>query len=150
MASFNTPVGEAAAPGRVQRSQFYGLVLGQDIHAPMGVEWDLARRSGKRVLAFRKELLPTPAARAFEVQTGAIWQTYHTPMELARLLQKALARELMDGAEHYGVSPEEWLKLKAWLGEIKEKVKEGKGEKRPDKRRGAGGGGVILPRQKSN
>ena len=57
------------------------------------------------------------------------------------LIQKALARRIVEGAEIYAISPIEWETLSALV----EQPSRGEMDKRePEEASGAGGGGVII------
>ena len=140
--------GELLAPAleAVVDCDFYVFLLGTDVTAPVGVEWDAALGAGKTPLAFLKDVTHTPAARAFArfaERSGVRWTPFSDPQELGVLVQRALARWVLDRAEAYGLSPVEWETLSAFLE--KQRLEEGQvpGEA-GQKPQGAGGGGVIL------
>jgi len=122
----------------------YLILLGRDIAAPAGVEWDVAHRSGKKPLAFLNDVLRTPAAQAFVRATGDHWTLFATERELACRVQAALIEHLLAGPLRYGLSVVEYETLSALSeaasahGEATEPLR----EKMLDG--GAGGGGVIL------
>ena len=60
----------------------YILALGEDIRAPMGVEWNLVRRAGRTPLAFLKEVTRTPAAQEFMKTAGLEWTGYRAAADL--------------------------------------------------------------------
>ena len=65
--SYTPPAADptAADPHSAARAHVYVLALGEDIRAPMGVEWDSARRAGVKAVALLHEGPRTPAAQAF-------------------------------------------------------------------------------------
>ncbi|HID65193.1 MAG TPA: DUF4062 domain-containing protein, partial [Anaerolineae bacterium] len=96
--------GDPLAPAldAIRNCDVYVLLLGTDIRAPVGLELITARRTGKTVLAFLKEETSrTPAARAFTRDTGLSWTPFHSGQELENLIQKALARRILEGAGSY-------------------------------------------------
>ena len=126
----------------------YLFLLGQDITAPAGVEWDIARRSGKEPLAFLKDVLHTPAAQVFIREAGVTWVRFASDEELMNLIQTALAERLLERELEYGLSVVEHEALSALLQRREEEEgKEGPpAEVSPIEGRpgGAAGGGVIL------
>ena len=129
----------------VAACDIYLFLLGQDITAPAGVEWDIARRSGKKPLAFLKDVLHTPAAQVFIREARVTWTHFASVEELMDLVQVALAEHLLERELEYGLSVVEHEALSALL----QKREEEEGplaevspiEGRPG---GAAGGGVIL------
>ena len=140
--------GESLAPvlEAVMDCDFYVFLLGTDVTAPVGVEWDAAS-AGKTPLAFLKDVPHTPAAQAFArftERSGVRWTPFGDTQELGVLVQETLARRILDRAEAYGLSPVEWETLSAFL----EKQRQEEGGRVPEEAvqepQGAGGGGVIL------
>jgi len=141
--------GEPLAPvlEAVADCDFYVFLLGTDVTAPVGVEWDAALEAGKTPLAFLKDVPHTPAARAFArfaERSGVRWTPFSDPQEPGVLVQETLARWILDRAEAYGLSPVEWETLAAFR-EKQRPEEVGRGlEEVVQEPRGAGGGGVIL------
>jgi hypothetical protein len=128
----------------VAECDLYVFLLGRDIAAPAGVEWDLARRLGKQPLAYEKDVLRFPAALAFRRDERVTWTPFGGRKELGELLQRALASHLRDRALHYGLSVEEYQALAALLETTQEKAA-GPGQSlTEDRAAGAAAGGVIL------
>jgi hypothetical protein len=98
----------APALEAVAASHFYALLMGTDITAPVGSELHIARLGGKRILAFLKDGTRTPAARVFIKDATLEWNPFRSEDELGRLLQKALAEQILEGAQIYGISPVDW------------------------------------------
>ena len=126
----------------LRASQFYLILLGMDITAPVGVEWLAARNADLTTFAFRKvDRTPSPAAAFFARDSGISWVLYQTPQEFIRRFERALIGQLIGGTPGYG------LEL-ADIEELSERLRAGEREmEKPDgeERRGAGSGGVILP-----
>ncbi|MFQ5852554.1 MAG: hypothetical protein ACE5JU_18490 [Candidatus Binatia bacterium] len=98
----------ASALEAVRSCDFYVLLLGTDIRAPVGLELITAQRARKTTLAFLKEETPrTPAARVFIRDAQVSWTPFHSGQELESLIQKALVRRILEGAESYAISPVE-------------------------------------------
>lgn len=126
----------------VRACDFYVLLLSTDIRAPVGLELITAHRARKTILAFLKEeTARTPAARVFIRDAQVSWTPFHSGQELEILIQKALARRILEDAEIYAISPVEWETLSALVEQpsYKEMDKQG-----PEESGGAGGGGVII------
>jgi hypothetical protein len=136
----------AAALEAVVDCDFYVFLLGTDVTAPVGVEWDTALEASKTPLAFLKDVPHTPAAQAFArfaEMRRVRWTPFGDPQELGILVQETLARRILDRAEAYGLSPVEWETLSALLEN--QRPEEGQVlEEAVQEPRGAGGGGVIL------
>ncbi len=124
----------------LRQSQFYLIVLGSDIVAPMGIEWRMARENGIKTFAFRNvETGFTPAAIFFSRHVGIPWHDYQTPGEFIHSFERSLITELIEGTPGYGLDMDDIHILSARLEALEEKE-----EDEDDERRGAGRGGVIL------
>lgn len=139
--------GEPLAPAleTVAASHFYALLLGMDIRAPVGSELYVARQRGKRIVAFLKDGPRTPAARVFVKDALLEWTHFRSADEIGPLLQRALAEQILEGAQTYGISPVDWETLSAFLAEFKDqKGLEREGEGTTPGYRGAGEDAVIV------
>jgi hypothetical protein len=119
----------------------YILVLGADFAAPMGLEWNRARLSRRKLIAFRKRVLRSPSAQKLVREAGASWHEFETPSDLKALVGRQLARLILDQGEEFGLH----------LGDVESLVsivEEGDQEApvKPERRHGAGRSGVILGR----
>ncbi len=119
------------------------VLLGADFAAPMGSEWQAARRHQRRMLTFSKRLSRSPSAQWAFHQKGVTWNLFTSPAELEQLLIRRLARALLDIGEHVGLHLPDVERLLTLLAEepTEEPVEE-PGE--PDRRSGAGRSGIIL------
>jgi hypothetical protein len=95
--------------------RFYFL-LGRDITAPAGTEWDLAMQLQRTVIPFRRRSPITPSAFLFI--TRAIlqvelsdWRFFDTPLALARLVAIELIETLLHPENRYGLTTGETLLL---------------------------------------
>jgi len=126
----------------LRASQFYVILLGMDITAPIGVEWRIARQANLTAFAFRKlDRTPSPAAAVFARDSGISWQMYHTPQEFILRFERALIAQLMAGTPGYGLDLADIQELAHRLEACEGETEKPGGEER----RGAGAGGVILP-----
>lgn len=125
----------------LQSADFFVLLVGSDITAPVGVEYVTAREHGIPSFCYRNTgATPSPALSAFVRQVRTDWRLYATPQAFAGDLRKQLVRRLIEGTPGYGLSLQEIERLAAELREDDE-IERGA----MDDRRGAGRGGVILP-----
>jgi hypothetical protein len=127
----------------IRQCHFFILILGMDITAPVGAEWDLARRAGRTVLAYLKEVNRTPAALVFVRDSRIPWAPFRTPEELGQKVESDLARLLLD---HIGALGLTVADLESLSGLLKQAETAGPPEaaKSQPERGGAGGGGIIL------
>ncbi|HHX64523.1 MAG TPA: hypothetical protein GX702_06500 [Chloroflexi bacterium] len=143
--------GEYANPDLtvLQAADFYVILMGMDIVAPMGVEWNVARQAGITTYAYRKiGVPPSPAASVFVRDAGVHWEHYETPSQFATKIERALLTRLIEGTPGYGLDLADLEEISARLKELEEEEEEspeGARDRRGEERRGAGGGGIILP-----
>ncbi|MBI5877643.1 MAG: hypothetical protein HZB53_08340 [Chloroflexi bacterium] len=118
--TFTPGPGEPLDAAAVARADAHILVLGEDITAPVGLEWQIARRAGRLPALFRREMLHTPAADAFarDVTQYADWRPYRDAADLRRIALGWLGKHLLDRATRYALNPDEQEKLRAWLAEL--------------------------------
>ncbi|MDQ7029512.1 MAG: hypothetical protein Q9O62_06915 [Ardenticatenia bacterium] len=113
-----SPLGETPLNrDALQKAALYVLVMGSDIRAPVGLEWHVARRAGRPVVAFLKRgVSRTPAGQVFVQDARVHWQPFATPADLSAQVQRVLAEHLVRQANRYGLTPEEVGRLKAYIG----------------------------------
>lgn len=92
------------------------FLLGQDITAPAGSEWDLAWQLERPVVALRTPRRMTPAALQFLRLTALQiptedWRLFRSDAELAHLVGLDLIDTLLHFANRYGLSVDEVLAL---------------------------------------
>jgi hypothetical protein len=92
------------------------FLLGQDISAPAGSEWDLAWQLERPVVALRTTRRLTPAALQFlRLSTLQIpaedWRSFRSDAELARLVGLDLIDTLLHFANRYGLTVDEVVAL---------------------------------------
>jgi hypothetical protein len=128
----------------VAACHLYLFLLGRDIAAPAGVEWDVARRSGKNRLAFLKDVLRTPAAHAFVREAGDRWALFADDGELAEMVQAAIVQHLLAEPLSYGLSVVEYEALSGLSEAAGGALESSEPSRGGMPEGGAGGGGVIL------
>jgi len=107
----------------VRESDFYILLLGEDITAPVGAELDAALEAGVLVFAIVKDVAHTPAGRFFRYNSIEWWESFGNVGELRRLVVHRFSQALVDGSPGYGLSAEEIAGLMQYL----RKVEKGEG-----------------------
>ena len=95
------------------------FLLGNDITAPSGSEWDLAMQLERPLLAIRKPGRLTPAAREFlrhaQFQVAAReWRIFRSDAELGRIIALDLADMLLHPLNRYGLSVADMEAVNAW------------------------------------
>jgi hypothetical protein len=126
----------------IRRCDLFILILGADFAAPMGLEWQAVRGTGKPVLAYRKRVLRSPSAQQMLREARLAWGEIESAQELKAQVIRNLAQTLLDGSERFGLDLGD---VEGLLGLVQ--VEEVVVPAEPDRRRGAGRGGVILDRR---
>jgi len=125
----------------LRASQFYLILLGMDITAPVGVEWLAARDAGLATFAFRNlDRTPSLAAAFFARNSGISWLPYRSPREFICRFERDLITQLIEGTPGYGLALADIEELSRRL-QARERDLASPGR---EERRGAGGGGVIF------
>jgi hypothetical protein len=127
----------------VEACDFYALLLGTDISAPVGSELYVARRAGKRISAFLKEVPRTPAAQVFVKQSPAQWRYFSSEEDLESLIQKAIVDQVLELPETYGITLADWEALSTLSHKLGEEAPEHKSGDTP-LHGGAGSNAVIV------
>ena len=142
-----TPIhGEPSDPASqaVESCDFYALLLGRDITAPVGSELRVARTTGKRIAAFLKEVPHTPAAQVFLKDSPVQWKEFKDADDLGPLLQRSLVEQILQRPNAYRISVADWEALSALSAELeKEALRQRKPEDAPSGG-GAGSDAVII------
>lgn len=128
----------------IEASDFFLLLFGSDIRAPVGWELRAARRAGKKPLAFLKNVAHTPAARIFLRETRIDWIAYDSPRELGSLVQKTLAEQILERTQDLSLNLTQLEAFSAFLEELGGRKPEGETEEAGRQGCGAGEGGVVL------
>jgi len=117
------------------------FLLGADITAPAGAEWQLAEKLERSLYPLRKATRVTLAAQDF-MRLGFFhgWTVFRTPSELERLITLDLVRILNHPKNRYGLTLNE-LELLNLHGR---RIRESMPLPQTDEPTGAEGGGVLL------
>ncbi len=127
----------------VANCDFYALLLGADISAPMGSELHAALTTGKRIVALLKEGPRTAAARFFATQSGVAWRRFDDQESLRHLLQKSVVEQILESPEAYRITVADWEALSALSAEVEKETSRGKEEATPW-HGGAGRDAIIV------
>ena len=100
----------------ITESDFFVLLMGADVQAPIGAELSLAQRTGLIPHAYLKDTAQTLAARAFVRHSGLTWSRFSTSAEAAALLIYDLSQEILDRAVALEIAPAEWQVLSDYVG----------------------------------
>jgi hypothetical protein len=148
----HTRPGEAADIGEalafIERCDLYVIVLGADFAAPMGIEWQRAQDARKPTLAYAKRELHSPSAQkllreaSIARDAGITWTPFESPQDLKAYATQALAQTLLDQGETFGLLVDDINGLLTVLEKEDEEPPD-----KPDRREGAGRGGIILGRE---
>lgn len=115
------------------------FLMGNDITAPAGLEWNLAWRLERSLLQIRRSPKPTPAAQEFFHLTRLPWLEFRSDADLVKLVTIDLARLLNNPTNRYGLTLPELERLQTHLRHL---------ERNPLQAGvmlgGAEGGGVLL------
>jgi len=129
---------EAAAAAHVHL-----LVLSSDIRAPLGAEWQAARRAGHMPVLFLQQAVPrTLAALAFvrELERHTAWRSYRDAADLHRQALALLTEHILSEASIYRLGAGEMERLRAW----QEQLEKAAGQPEEPAGKGAGAGGIIF------
>jgi hypothetical protein len=119
------------------------FLLGQDISAPAGSEWDAARAARRPLLALLKDVTRTPAGQEFQRYGQDGWVRFRSAEELERQVRGWLVRQLLDHAEPLRLTLPEIEQLATLHGKLKDELAAPPSPP-GDPAAAAGGGGVIL------
>jgi hypothetical protein len=126
----------------IEQCDLYVIVLGADFAAPMGIEWQRSQEALKPTLAYAKQELHSPSAQKLLRESGIAWTPFELPQALKTHATQALAQMLLDQGEMFGLHVKD---IDGLLAVLDKKDEEPSG--RPDRREGAGRGGIILGRE---
>lgn len=119
--------GEAVDLDAVARADFHVVLLGGDIRAPIGMEWQTARRLGHSPVLFLKEGIPrTLAAESFKryVEEWATWRLFKSQEELRSEVYRLIVDHLLGCSQYYHLSSAEMKKLIGWRDNLDQRLKD--------------------------
>lgn len=131
----------------VAQADLHLLLLGGDIRAPIGLEWQAARRAGRLPALFLKQdALRTPAAHAFVRYLGEqfTWHAYKDSPDLRLQALKLIAGHILERTLYYALSPDELGRLTQW----REELEAGKASTVDEAPGGAGESSLIFSRER--
>jgi hypothetical protein len=143
----HTPLGREPGDPTMQEvatCDFYVLLLGADITAPVGAELHVARKTGKRIVAFLKEVPRTPAAYVFVKRLSEEWQRFSRERELRRLFQTALIDQILERPENHRITVADWEALSLLSAELADEKPQENQEEASPRHGGAGSDAVIV------
>ena len=123
----------------IEQCDLYVIMLGSDFAAPMGLEWQRSQDTRKPTLAYAKRVLHSPSAQKLLRESGIAWTSFESPYALKTHATQALAQMLLDQGEMFGLHVDDIDGLLT----VRDRKDEPSTD-RPDRREGAGRGGIIL------
>lgn len=99
------------------------FVFGEDIRAPIGYEWHLSRRMGRKPPFIIKENIPrTIAGRDFlkRISSYPKLLSYNTLAEFRKLVLTQIGRHIMKHAEHYAIKALEFENISKFIEDLEE------------------------------
>ena len=127
------------------------FLMGRDITAPAGAEWDLAWKLERRILPLRTPGPRSPAGERFLRFLPMGWITFRNRAELSHVILLDLVELLLHPENRYGltmVEQERLLRLHRRLGEQRAAASASSGKKEETilgaAEGGMAGGGVLL------
>lgn len=98
----------------LQTADLHILVMGTDIRAPVGLEWQIATYAGRQSRAFlKREVSRTPAGQNFIREIRAFWQPFNNATDLSYQAQRMLIEHLLGHKGDYALTPLEVEQLEA-------------------------------------
>jgi hypothetical protein len=131
----------------VTNAGLHVLIMGGDIRAPVGLEWQLALQAGRQPVALLKqEATRTPAGQQFVrlVRDAQDWVPFAGAADLRRKVLSLLAEHILDHAAYYVLKPDEIAYLMAWQKELASQPAAVDEETRG----GAGESSILLSRER--
>lgn len=105
----------------IQNAFTHLLILGGDIRAPIGHEYQIAKQVGRPPLCLLKRgVNRTAAAVDFQrfVALDTQWQPISDPANLRRFVLEKIGAKLLKQTAHIGLTATEYDQVSAWLDEM--------------------------------
>jgi hypothetical protein len=126
----------------LQATDLHFLVMGTDIRAPVGLEWDAVRYGQRPSVAFLKQnAARTPAGQVFVHDASVVWQSFTDAADLSRQVRRLVVEHLLQRAARYALTPTEVEQLEA-LRTVEKPTDQ------PAESESAGRSAVILSRER--
>ncbi len=143
-----SPHGEKKVDERsLQDADLHILILGTDIRAPIGYEWYLSRRLGRKPLSFLKKGIPRTLAAGNFIRSLSNYSNWLTFGSLADLRYQALnhiGQTIQKQANYFDIKNEEFENLSAFM----EDLDDNQPEQQNLVEGGAGENSIILSRER--
>lgn len=143
-----SPIGEKKVDEKlIHESDLHILILGTDIRAPIGFEWYLSRKLGRRPAFFRKMGIPrTPAAGNFirSLSNYSNWLTFDNFADLRFQALNHIGKTILTQTAYFNLKKEEFKSLSSFIDELEDK----KIDQLSGIDGGAGEDSVILSRER--
>lgn len=123
------------------------FLLGHDITAPSGAEWDLAWKLERSVFPLRTQGKLTPAGEEFTRNVFIKWTIFRSATELARIVTQDLINILNHPTNRYGLSVNDLERLQLHARQLDREAREA--ASMVHEPGGAEGGGVLLDNLRS-
>lgn len=123
------------------------LLLGEDIRAPVGHEWIMARRAGKRPQPFlREKTQRTSAGQNFIrfVEASTSWEYFRDLLDLRQKVLLLLSGYILQQSISYALSQSEIDRLQSWRRELED----GASPVNAEASGGAGESSLILSKER--
>jgi hypothetical protein len=127
----------------IEEADIHLLLLGQDIQAPIGQEWFIAKRAGRiPELIYKDGISRTPAALDFyrTLSRVQIWQAFDSLEYLRHITLKSICSLLLSRSSYYEFDKTEVENLSSLLNELNDTDP----KKLDEIHRGTGENSVIL------
>jgi hypothetical protein len=120
------------------------FLLGRDITAPAGAEWQLAWKLERSILPLQAVVPWTPAAEKFHRNYPGEWTRFRSYTGLSRLVTLDLVRILNHTTNRYGLSITDFELLKMHANRVMKQSRSMHTPSGQEEPGGAEGGGVLL------
>ncbi|MCB0044579.1 MAG: hypothetical protein KDD92_04050 [Caldilineaceae bacterium] len=125
------------------------FLLGRDITAPAGAEWDLAWKLERSLLPLRTPGPRSPAGEKFLRLLPMGWITFHNTTELDRIIRADLIDLLLHPENRYGLTLLEHERLRVLRRQLSDQLRARTASPYPEEAPvlpdgGIGGGGALL------
>ena len=129
----------------LQTAALHFLLMGEDIRAPVGLEWQMAQYAGRNSQAYlKKGPARTPAGHSFIKEARANWRLFKDAAQLSRQVQQTVIDHLLTYQRHYALTPLEVENLETLQAEATTEQERSSDARQVD----AGHSAVVLSRER--